>query len=1078
MIYRRLGNSVKYSLKYLTLTIAALLSFSTNAQIGVGANFGIEAECYSGDVTSGAGTDDWYLGTSGSGVVDEATALAMGYAAQLAANNNIAFDLRQSLPNYYENNGYLWYSTRYGRDYVNQGSQDLTTFTGGKNGQNPTTQWGTSSGTLPAKTDIVDAAVHMRRDGILTTDDLWVDLVISTLDNSGNHFVDFELFVSELQQSDPGFTNSGTQEGHTAWEFDAGGNVTQIGDMIVGFAFSGGGVSGVDIRLWVRRSVFNPGTSPGGTSTFTWGSNISGGSTYGYGQIVVPVGSILSHVNTVSVAAPPWGTTNTSGYTATYSAGNLAEVGLNFRALGFDPELLFGGGAACDSPFSAVLTKSRTSSSFTSTLKDFSGPYDFLGSASGTQVNTAIIDPGDFDSCNTGETFTLEAEFDSSVAEYYWYSLTPGVVFPANGLDEISGANMTTVTIDTPGDYQLGIAPLPGCTPVTDPANILAVDASPCAIDDYFVVLENSLLTDPNNTLGVVANDVDLENDIDTSTLNNSGLLQPSNGTISIIAGVLRYQPDPNYVGIDTFEYEICDSSSPSLCDIAMVIVYVSSDTDNDGIADTSDLDDDNDGIPDSEELGTIINNDQPACGGETTLDFSSPAVLESGTDLQQGAVYRIANITAGTDALITIAQVFNATVVNVDRNVTSPESFKPQTGFSFANAGDRGYIEYKIQFVTSGGSSPVVIPKLFINFNDIDGNTNYSEENWADNPATYTIDNPTELTMTTDGSWVLGSGSTIDHPASTSIDPEVNFAVNYNSKSEIVLRVGALAHVDGASSSARSHSIEFACVTNYVSPETYGIDSDSDGISNQIDLDSDNDGIYDAEEAGHGQAYVAGVVTSTYGPNGLADVVETVAESGVINYTIRNTDGTDPPDYLDTDSDDDGCVDANEAYSSATADSDDNGHYSSGLPPSVTADGLVSAASYGTPGDLDSNSTHDYRENTAPAISAQPTDTTACPGCNATYTAAGTNLDTFQWQVYNGSIWVDLSDAGIYSGTQTATLLLTNVTTAENNNQYRLLVDDSAYICGPVASNTANLLVRVNSIITNRRITYRVNKN
>lgn len=1078
MIYRRLGNSVKYSLTFLTLTIAALISFSTNAQIGVGANFGIEAECYSGDVTSGAGTDDWYLGTSGSGVVDEATALAMGYAAQLAANNNIAFDLRQSLPNYYENNGYLWYSTRYGRDYVNQGSQDLTTFAGGKNGDNPTTQWGAAPGSLPAKTDIVDAAVHMRRDGILTTDDLWVDLVISTLDNSGNHFVDFELFVSELQQSGSGFTNSGTQEGHTAWEFDAGGNVTQIGDMIVGFAFSGGGVSSIDIRLWVRRSVFNPGTSPGGTSSFTWGTNISGGSTYGYGQIVVPVGSILSHVNTVSVTAPPWGTTNTSGYTATYSAGNLAEVGLNFRALGFDPELLFGGGAACDSPFSAVLTKSRTSSSFTSTLKDFSGPYDFLGSSAFGQVNTAIIDPGDFDSCATGESFTLEAEFDSSVAEYVWYSLTPGVVFPANGLDEISGVNMTSVTIDTPGDYQLGIAPLPGCTPVTDPDDILAVDAAPCAIDDYFIVLENSLATDPNNTLAVLTNDTDLENDIDPLSLNNGGLLQPSNGTVAIVAGVLTYEPDPDYVGTDTFEYQICDSSDPALCDIAQVVMYVTSDSDNDGIGDTSDLDDDNDGIPDSEELGTIINNEQPACGGETTLDFSSPASLESGTDLQQGAVYRIANITTGTDALVTIAQVFNATVVNVDRNVTSPESFKPQTGFSFPNAGDRGYIEYKIQFVTSGGSTPVVIPKLFINFNDIDGNTNYSEENWADNPATYTVDNPTELTMSTDGSWVLGTGSTIDHPASTSIDPEVNFAVNFNSKSEIVLRVGALARVDGASSAARSHSIEFACVTNYVSPETYGIDNDSDGISNQIDLDSDNDGIYDAEEAGHNLANTGGRISGPYGINGLADAVETTAESGIINYTIRNTDGTDPPDYLDTDSDDDGCVDANEAYSSANADSDDNGHYGSGLPPTVTVDGLVSAASYGTPGDLDTNSTHDYRENTAPAISAQPTDATACPGCNTSFTVAGTNLDTFQWQVYNGSIWVDLSDAGIYNGTQTATLLLTNVTTAENNNQYRVLVDDSAYLCGPVISNTAELLVRTNTIITNRRITYRVNKN
>ena len=157
---------------YIILAIVVLFSFSLHAQVGVGANFGIEADCYSGDATSGAGTDDWYLGTSGSGVVDEATALAMGYAAQLAAGNNIEFDLRQSLPNYMENNGYLWYSARYGRDFINATSLDQTTFTGGKNGDNPTTQWGAAPGPLPAKTDIVDAAVHMRRDGLLTTDDL------------------------------------------------------------------------------------------------------------------------------------------------------------------------------------------------------------------------------------------------------------------------------------------------------------------------------------------------------------------------------------------------------------------------------------------------------------------------------------------------------------------------------------------------------------------------------------------------------------------------------------------------------------------------------------------------------------------------------------------------------------------------------------------------------------------------------------------------------------------------------------------------------------------------------------------
>ncbi|MEN8789640.1 MAG: hypothetical protein ABF295_09015, partial [Flavobacteriaceae bacterium] len=296
------------SLKNFLFIAFCMIFFSGYAQVGVGANFGIEADAYSGDLTSGLNTDDWfYNNVSGFGVVDEATAISMGYAAQLAAGNNIAFDLRQSIPNYASNNGYIWYSTRYGRDYTNASSSDLTTFTGGKNGDNPMTSWGNSPGSVPAKTDIVDSGVHMRRNGVLVTDDLWVDLMISTLSATGNHFVDFELFVSEIAISGSSFVNSGSQEGHTAWTFDASGNVTNIGDMVIGFSYGGSGVSGLEIRLWVDRAIFNPGSSPGGTSTFTWGGSIDGGSTYGYAQIVVPPGALLNNVNALATTAPPWG---------------------------------------------------------------------------------------------------------------------------------------------------------------------------------------------------------------------------------------------------------------------------------------------------------------------------------------------------------------------------------------------------------------------------------------------------------------------------------------------------------------------------------------------------------------------------------------------------------------------------------------------------------------------------------------------------------------------------------------------------------------------------------------------------
>jgi hypothetical protein len=501
-------------------------------------------------------------------------------------------------------------------------------------------------------------------------------------------------------------------------------------------------------------------------------------------------------------------------------------------------------------------------------------------------------------------------------------------------------------------------------------------------------------------------------------------------------------------------------------------------DSDGDGIPDQSDLDNDNDGIPDTSELNTVASNSQPPCGGETILDFSAAAVLVSGTALTQGAVYRISNITAGTDALVTIVQTFNATVANIDNNTADPASFKPQTAFNFPNVGDQGYIEYRIQFVTSAGFAPVIINRFFMNFNDIDGGANYGEQNWANNPATYTISNPSELTMSTDGSWVIGTAGPNDYPGAGNTFPQVNFSVNYNSKSEMSIRVGAVARVPGASSGGRQHAIEFACITNYVNPVTYGIDTDSDGVANHLDLDADNDGIYDAEEAGHNQPHVNGVVTVAYGANGLADIVETAPESGTLNYTITDTDATPPPNYLDTDSDDDGCSDANEAYNDANADGGDDEYYGVGSPPAVDAFGRVSAAAYTVPADAGGNTTQDYLEAITAAITTQPVDATICHGCNTSFSVAATNTDNYQWQLFNGSVWVDLTDTGIYSGTSTNTLTLTNATTAENGNQYRVELSNLNYVCSPTISNIATLTINVNNVITNRRITYRINKN
>ena len=106
--------------------------------------------------------------------------------------------------------------------------------------------------------------------------------------------------------------------------------------------------------------------------------------------------------------------------------------------------------------------------------------------------------------------------------------------------------------------------------------------------------------------------------------------------------------------------------------------------------------------------------------------------------------------------------------------------------------------------------------------------------------------------------------------------------------------------------------------------------DSDGDGIPDSLDLDSDGDGIPDLDEGGLSTAEIAqldtdndGVIdpTQVFGPNGLADNVETAADSGQIDYnndgqpdTPVDTDGDGRPDFQDLDADNDGINDLIEA--------------------------------------------------------------------------------------------------------------------------------------------------------------------
>jgi hypothetical protein len=87
--------------------------------------------------------------------------------------------------------------------------------------------------------------------------------------------------------------------------------------------------------------------------------------------------------------------------------------------------------------------------------------------------------------------------------------------------------------------------------------------------------------------------------------------------------------------------------------------------------------------------------------------------------------------------------------------------------------------------------------------------------------------------------------------------------------------------------------------------------DADKDGKINELDIDSDNDGITDNVEAQATNSYKMPTDTDSDG-NGLNDVYElTPGAGGGITPVDTDLDGI--PDYLDTDSDGDGAPDRNE---------------------------------------------------------------------------------------------------------------------------------------------------------------------
>lgn len=481
-------------------------------------------------------------------------------------------------------------------------------------------------------------------------------------------------------------------------------------------------------------------------------------------------------------------------------------------------------------------------------------------------------------------------------------------------------------------------------------------------------------------------------------------------------------------------------------------------DNDLDGIVDALDFDDDNDGILDTEEgCGNLVIN--PSFEQQ---DFTDAVLFPGGfTDTYGtfiGATYNT-NPLAGW----TYTQNMDGWVGN-----QSPSWWS----YTFAEAYD------KSQYIDIMGN------------NNVTGGTN--------NTLSQTINTVVGETYSFSFFW----GEDIGHAPGTTVDLDVNVtdAVSSSliSQNLINMAEGPVAGFAGPKNwfyfeqtfvatttqttisfyatpdgTANGVALDFVSVVNTGTCR----DTDTDGTADAFDLDSDNDGIYDAIEAGHGQSHTNGIVNGQVGIDGVPNSVQTLPNEEVVNYSLSDSDSDSNIDAIELDSDDDGCNDVLEA---GFTDVDTDGVLGSS-PATFDGNGLVTSGSdgYTTPADADTNLIFDFQEaGTAASITLQPVSINICPGCSGSFSVTATNTDAYQWQIFNGSIWVDLTDSGIHSGTSTSALNITNASPSDNGNQYQVIVSNSLYVCSTDISDLVILTVNVSSVITNRRITYRVKKN
>jgi gliding motility-associated-like protein len=102
------------------------------------------------------------------------------------------------------------------------------------------------------------------------------------------------------------------------------------------------------------------------------------------------------------------------------------------------------------------------------------------------------------------------------------------------------------------------------------------------------------------------------------------------------------------------------------------------------------------------------------------------------------------------------------------------------------------------------------------------------------------------------------------------------------------------------------------------------------------------------------------------------------------------------------------------------------------------------------------------------PIINSHPIPITSCPGSTINFSMSVTGATSYTWKVSKdgGVSYSDVSNIGIFSGANSATLVLTGVTAEYNNYQFKCIIKDVTGLCSD-STNPAQLTITPLNTIT-----------